>query len=297
MFDPLAWLCSFAEARDPEFDELSLRVVLGDGFEALTALNIVVRAANDPCVVCPECGDCHAEEVVAVLDAAGRTRNCIPCPAHGRVEVPAESLERWTIDWNAMARGVSAALDIGGQCAPLEPDRVWRLGRLKWQGLFRDVLLARGLPWTDGRRIAQRIAHATRPIVFVGDAPPTANAWTGRPPPVARLSQVATLDGGRLAIDREAVAAAVILGDASRAAGGGEASGHFGPPLKTRRPIRSEQPVSIDDGVLVAAYRQEGSVRKAADFLVRQLNMSVSKDRVARAVARSDGVSRAKRRA
>lgn len=61
--------------------------------------------------------------------------------------------------------------------------------------------------------------------------------------------------------------------------------------LIIRREVKAELKLAMTDDVLVAAYKQEGSCRKAAALLSRQLNKKVSKDRVHRAVQRSGGVA------
>jgi len=193
MCDPISWLWTFADARDPVFNELSIRAILGASFERLAAANYVVRTANAECVSCPVCGDGHAEEVVPLSGANGRIRYYISCPTYFRVEIDPELLEQWTINWNMLASGVAAALELAGQCTLLISDRLWRLGRLKWRGTYRDAMLARGLSWYDGRDVARQIARNTRPVVFVGDRPVPEDVWVGREPPLVAISQVASL--------------------------------------------------------------------------------------------------------
>ena len=181
MCDPISWLWSFADARGPVFDELSIRAILGDSFERLAAANYVVRTANAECVSCPACGAGHAEEVVPLPGANGQLRYYISCPTYFRVEIDPELLEQWTINWNALASGMAAALALAGQCTLLISDRLWRLGRLKWRGTYRDALLARGLSWHDGRDIARQIARNTRPAMGLPRTP-------ARPWPPARAA-------------------------------------------------------------------------------------------------------------
>ena len=97
MCDPIAWLWSFADARDPVFESLSMRIMIGDAFDRLVKLNIVVRTANAESILCPACGQ-HDEEVVALDYADGITRYYIPCPQDFRVEVHPALLQRWTIN-------------------------------------------------------------------------------------------------------------------------------------------------------------------------------------------------------
>lgn len=287
MCDPIAWLWSFADAREPVFDELSIRAILGDSFERLAAANYVVRTANAECVSCPACGDGHAEEVVPLSGANGQLRYYISCPTYFRVEIDPELLEQWTINWNALASGMAAALALAGQCTLLISDRLWRLGRLKWRGTYRDALLARGLSWHDGRDIARQIARNTRPVVFVGDRPVPQDVWVGREPPLVQLSQVASFSGEQTVIDVDAVLAAILLAEAEPAPVDPLPLNPAGLKQVIRRQIRAEGKTNLTDDILLAAYHREGSVRKAAAFLTESTGRTVTKDRVQSAVRRS----------
>ncbi len=57
-----------------------------------------------------------------------------------------------------------------------------------------------------------------------------------------------------------------------------------------RQQVKAEIKTELTDDVFYRAYRQEGSCRKAAEFLSEQLGTKISKDRVARAVRRFGGV-------
>jgi hypothetical protein len=269
------------------FDELSIRAILGDSFERLAAANYVVRTANAECVSCPACGDGHAEEVVPLSGANGQLRYYISCPTYFRVEIDPELLEQWTINWNALASGMAAALALAGQCTLLISDRLWRLGRLKWRGTYRDALLARGLSWHDGRDIARQIARNTRPVVFVGDRPVPQDVWVGREPPLVQLSQVASFAGEQTVIDVDAVLAAILLAEAEPAPVDPLPLNPAGLKQVIRRQIRAEGKTNLTDDILLAAYHREGSVRKAAAFLTESTGRTVTKDRVQSAVRRS----------
>ncbi|MFO0903684.1 MAG: hypothetical protein U0939_11830 [Pirellulales bacterium] len=290
MLDPIAWLWSFAEARDPVFEAMSMYVMIGDDFDRLVALNIVVRTANAECVSCPACGQ-HGEEVIAFDYPDGVTRYYVPCPLDFRVEVHPKLLERWTIHWDALAQATASGLALRGMCTPLIASRLWRLGRLKWQGATRDVLLARGLAWPDGDAIARQIAHATRPIAFVGDAVPPTDAWAGRAPPIVRLSQVTSLDHDGPQIDGEAVLSAIIFADDANLPAKQCDLNSENLERIIRRQIKAEAKSQLTDDVIVAAYKQEGSIRKAAKFLSESTGQSITKDRVQSALERCGGVS------
>ncbi|MFO0818287.1 MAG: hypothetical protein U1A77_10125 [Pirellulales bacterium] len=288
MCDPIAWLWSFTDARDPVFDAMSMRVILGDVFDQLVSLNFVVRTANAVCVSCPACGG-HGEEVVPLDYPDGTTRYYVPCPQDFRVEVHPVLLERWTINWDALAQSTASALALAGQCTPLIADRLWRLGRIKWKGTYRDAMLARGLSLPDGRDVARQIARNTRPVVFVGDRPVPADVWVGREPPLVRISQVASFVANKTLIDADATLAAILLGDVELTADNPLAPDPQRLKLMIRRQIRAEGKTRLTDDILMAAYQQEGSVRKAATFLSKSTGQVVTKDRIQNAVMRSGG--------
>jgi hypothetical protein len=286
MCDPIAWLWSFADARDPVFDAMSMRVILGDVVDQLVSLNLVVRTANAVCVSCPACGG-HGEEVISFDYPDGTTRYYVPCPQDFRVEVHPVLLQRWTINWDALAQSSASALALAGQCTQLIADRLWRLGRIKWKGTYRDAMLARGLSWPDGRDVARQIARNTRPVVFVGDRPAPESVWVGRQPPLVRISQVASFENDKTTIDADATLAAIILGESELAAGNPHAPDPQRLTLMIRRQIRAEGKAHITDDILIAAYLQEGSVRKAAAFLSKSTGLAITKDKVHNAVMRT----------
>jgi hypothetical protein len=287
----MAWLWSFADARDPVFDAMSMRVILGDVVDQLVSLNFVARTANAVCVSCPVCGG-HGEEVISFDYPDGTTRYYVPCPQDFRVEVNPVLLERWTINWDALAQSTATVLTLAGQCTQLISDRLWRLGRIKWKGTYRDAMLAGELSWPDGRDMARQIARNTRPVVFVGDRPVPDDVWVGRQPPLVRISQVASFAGDKTAIDADATLAAIVLGEAEVIAGDPLAPDPHRLTLMIRRQIRAEGKTHLTDDILLAAYQQEGSVRKAAAFLSKSIGKVVTKDRVQNAIKRNCYVAR-----
>jgi len=61
--------------------------------------------------------------------------------------------------------------------------------------------------------------------------------------------------------------------------------------LLVRRQIKAEQKTELTDEVYMQAYRQEGSMRKAAKFLTKQTGQLINKDKVQRAVDRLGGIN------
>jgi hypothetical protein len=288
MSDPLSFIWPHCDSAEPLFSEHALTPWSRGAFGDLVAAGFLCPANNSDSVVCPSCGD-HVEEVLLTDGPDGLSEFSIYCPASLRVKVQPLLLRQWTIDFDVLTQAVAASLSLGGLCTALAPGRLWRLGRTKWQGASRDVLFARGLNWPDGRALASQIAHTTRPIVFVADRFPAADIWPGRVPSVIAMSQVATSRGGQIEIDHDAVLAVILEVDSDRAADSSATIDAGQLKVMIRQQVKAEERSQLTDDILVAAYRQEGSVRKAATFLSKQTGQLVTKDKVQSAVARAGG--------
>ena len=296
MRDPVAFLWLYAEDPHPMFADTTLRMALGVGLERLIDSGWLVPAENTDTITCPGCLEGHEEQVAAVDRPDGTRQFYVPCPENLRVEVSPALLRQWTIDWFALACTVAASLALGGACTPLMDGRLWRLGRTKWQSQSRDVLFARGLTWADGGDLASQVARTTRPIVFVGDRIPPASIWPVRVPPIIALSQVTTFAESGLVVDHDAFLAAIFESDATASSLSQEPVSPDQLALMIRRQIKAEEKTQLTDDILVAAYQQEGSVRKAAAFLSERTGQAVTKDKVQQALNRTGGVAPVSRR-
>ncbi len=290
MHDPWSLIWPHVDALDPLLSLEAFVPWSPVAFEGLLAAGWLCEAHNAETVTCPACGD-HAEEVLCFECPDGSPQFFIYCPENLRIPVAEERLRQWTVNFEVIAATVAMALCLSGRGAALEPGRLWRLGRTKWQGVARDVLFARGLHWSDGAGIARRIAHSTRPIVLVSDRIPPTSIWPGRVPPVVALAQVARSNDNQLEIDYDAVVAAIFEAD-------DQCGQDAAPTLDTerlkvliRQQVKAEEKSQLSDDLLVAAYRQEGSVRKAAAFLAKQTGQMVTKDKVQAAVMRAGGAA------
>ncbi len=287
-YDEIPW--NAMDRHNPIYSDASVRAWPAPLRESLLTLKILREAELSTHVKCPSCRHRHEEPVIAFPRENGKTQFFIYCPEELRVELSPSDLRQWTIDMGQMAHHLAASLGVSGRCTPLESSRLWRLGRIVWQGASRDVLLARGLTWDDGTSVARQIVRTTRPIVFVGARIPAPDIWPGRIPPVVALSQVATVGGSQLELDRDAVVAMVREADDAAAR----------PPeiltvqqLKVivRQQVNAEEKSALFDDACLAAYRSEGSYRKAALLLSQELGRAVSKDQIAQAMKRRGGLA------
>lgn len=128
--------------------------------------------------------------------------------------------------------------------------------------------------------------------MFVGDRPVPDDVWVGREPPLLRISQVASFVAYKISIDADATLEAIVLGEAEPTVGNPGAPDPHRLTLMIRRQIRAEITTGLTDDIMLAAYQQEGSVRKAAAFLSKSTGQVVTKDKVQNAIRRIEGQHR-----
>ena len=255
----------------------------------LVDLGLLVRAEDAPRVLCPECHE-HFEEIVACDGTDGSVRWFIPCPTVLRARVPPEARRQWQANLDGLVAQLALTLGLTGRPAELLPRRLWRVGRTAWQGMRRDVLLARGLRWEDAAGVRRAIVRTHRPVVFGPPNKPDNDFWKRPVPPVLALAQVATLAEQGLDVDRLEIVAAIRDAEVRQA---DQLAVVTEEQLKlmVRQQVKAEGKTSLTDDVFLQAYRHCGSVREAAAFLSRQTGQAVSKDQVHRALKRAGGAA------
>jgi hypothetical protein len=83
-------------------------------------------------------------------------RAYIQCRGEGPVHVPELRLRQWIVDSGVMAKSLAAAMALSGTFEEVLAGRVWKLGRRRLAGRFRDVFLSMA---PDGERA--KIAEIT----------------------------------------------------------------------------------------------------------------------------------------
>jgi hypothetical protein len=284
--DPLELFCPLADAVTPIVSVHNVSAWPGGVFARLLDLGLLIPGEEANRVLCPDCHE-HYEEVLACEGPGRTTYYFITCPQGLRVRVSRDARRQWAVNFSALVRSLTATLKLTGKVSELSPNRMWRLGRTNWQGTSRDVLLARGLNWADATSIRGSITQARKPIVFVPHFKPAADFWNGRVPPVIALDQVATIGETGLDIDPLEITTAVQEADTAPRDVVAVTSEQL--TLMIRRQMKAEHKSNLTDDVFLAAYRQHGSVRKAAEFLSQETCSTISKDQVQRAVTRAGG--------
>lgn len=242
-----------------------------------------------PFIQCPNCAEHHAEPLECMEDSSGRARWYILCPESMRVEVDPEHARSWEIDPDALAGAVGRALDVKGSPRPVVEHRLWRIGRIPWKGATREVVMARRLGDDDAASVAAHVPTSGRTIVLVPHEVPDDRLWPGVVPPIAPLSRLSSFEGDALSIDGVAFLELVEAADAAAE----RRSVLPADPVVRRKVLKRQVKAAIDGllehDVLVAAFVEMGSVRKAASLLTEKLGRPISKDAVQRAVERAGG--------
>lgn len=286
MADPLKFFLQIVESKQPAVGYQEANCWPAGVLEKLIDLGILVQAEDAKSIRCPQCGE-HYEEVIARDGPEGSTLLFISCPEVLRVEVSSRHRKQWRPALSAFVELLAESLNLTGRPAQLYPERLWRLGRMTWEGRSRDVLFVRGLRWQDGDQVRSKIVRARRPIVVSSTYPMPEDFWKTVPPQLV-LHDVAWLTD-RIEIDPGEVIACLTDASVKRTESSSLNLSVDELNLRIRRQIKAENKTELTDEVFVMAYRQEGSTRKAAEYLTKQTGQAISKDKIARAVTRNGG--------
>ncbi len=270
------------------FDYAEVRTWPPGGLTLFQELGLLRASAGGLMAPCPNCVDSHTELVTVREEPDGRRRFFIPCPESLRTEIAAEMCGGWRVDLESLANLIAKSIGLHNAKA-LVPGRLWRLGRMKWQDGTREVLLAVRLTDDDAAQIVAHVGTHGRDIVLVPHDVPDDRLWPQRIPPVIVLSQVARIEDDRIALDTMAMAEAVAETDRLNASAHAIGTDRTGRRI-IQRAVKQEIKSFVSDEALIAAYRQHGSFRKAADELTEQTESRVTKDAVRRAVQRTGGI-------
>lgn len=186
-----------ADLEDPVFIGDEVRRWPANIRHLFESHSLIRQSENLDVVECDACGDGHVEEVEILTEPPGtKPRAYISCPEAGRVSVEFERLYQWSIDLEALAQTVAAALDLRDRIVSITPGRVWLLGTRKFVERMRDVFLVRGITWEDSSQIlesATRLANSPCPLIFCLNRIPDDPEWQEHNRVVLSLSETSWL--------------------------------------------------------------------------------------------------------
>ncbi|GIW56247.1 MAG: hypothetical protein KatS3mg082_2651 [Nitrospiraceae bacterium] len=143
-------------------------------FEHLVRLGILREGPLAASVVCDACGKMHRADVLwepSVRDPLGK-RAYVQCEDEGPVHVPEFRLRQWVVDGSVIAKSLAAAMSLSGTVEEILAGRVWRLGRRRLAGRFRDVFLSMAGTSEHARTAEAAARHLTVKdgILLAGEA-------------------------------------------------------------------------------------------------------------------------------
>ena len=264
--DLLYMLLAAVDAGECTFDHAETSTWPPGSIDRLCTAKLLRESSGGLMAPCPSCADGHIEPVVPRVDSGGRTRWFIPCPESLRIEVTAEMCRGWEVDLDGLAGAIAGALAVQGAPRALVPGRLWRLGRIPFEGGTREVLLAIWLSDSDATQVSRIVPPGGRSIVLVPHRVPDDRIWAARVPTVVALSPFALV--GETGLELAGVQLMEAIAEADIAA-----ADKVQVPLdavaakKVRRHVKATIESMVSDEALVQAYITYGSYRKAADAL------------------------------
>ncbi|GAB4338291.1 MAG: hypothetical protein Kow0010_26620 [Dehalococcoidia bacterium] len=289
--DLLGLILAAADDQGRVFDHAEIALWPPGSLEQFCHLKLIRRGPGGLYAPCPNCTDGHIEPVTIRVGPDGTKRFYIWCPESMRVEVQPEMCNGWQVDLAGLAAVLAGALGLKGRPKPVVADRLWRLGRTPWppgSSNTREVVFVRRMQDDDAPAVAAHIGAGGRAIALVPQHVPDTRVWSGPVPAVIPLSELMTWHDDQPVLDVVAMADAVGAADDRAASSQAIALGPTGKRM-VRRQVKAEIKSLLTDDAYMAAYKEHGSYRRAAEALTQQTGQPISKDKVRRAVERHGG--------
>ena len=114
-------------------------------WQEVLALGLLRETELATAVVCDQCGDAHWAEVYWVTPGV---KACFGCDAEGVIDIELDRLRQWRIDADRVAGLVAGSLEVSSPIEILLRERLWRVGRRRLGGRYRDIFFGvpAGLP-------------------------------------------------------------------------------------------------------------------------------------------------------
>lgn len=162
--------------------------------EAIFQLGLLRRVEDAEYVTCEVCPDAPYAEVVSEIGPEA----WVFCGGCGLRRIPAERLQQWQVDFEALGRQVIAHLGLTGGVQTLVPGRIWLLGRRQADERIAEFFLIQGIDWpdsVDALRSTPSLAGSPAPVIVCPDRLPREAEWRESGRVFFRLSEWARLKG------------------------------------------------------------------------------------------------------
>ncbi|MBS1853924.1 MAG: hypothetical protein JST11_01050 [Acidobacteria bacterium] len=168
-------------------------------FERAIGVGILRETEPARWIMCDFCPDRHWSEVITV---AGGRRMFISCPEEGSVNIEAQRLRQWRIDAGRVGELAGAALDLAPPTEVLLLQHLWRLGRRRLGGRYRDIFLGvDGGPALSEMFMAIRRSMGEAPALILTVGCEGGQTELPRNHDVIALASVSRIEGDRIVVD------------------------------------------------------------------------------------------------
>jgi hypothetical protein len=172
-------------------------------WEEVLGLGLLRETELAGAVVCDQCGEAHWAEVYWVTPGV---KACFGCDTEGVIDIELDRLRQWRIDADRVAGLVAGSLDLSSPIEVLLRERLWRIGRRRMGGRYRDIFFGVGaeLPVAEmSAAIRSSIGPGSALLLTVG----TDGNPDGIPAGQHRLdlASVSRVEDGRVVIDLDYV--------------------------------------------------------------------------------------------
>jgi len=172
-------------------------------WEEVLGLGLLRETELAGAVVCDQCGEAHWAEVYWVTPGV---KACFGCDTEGVIDIELDRLRQWRIDADRVAGLVAGSLDLSSPIEVLLRERLWRIGRRRMGGRYRDIFfgVGAGLPGAEmSAAIRSSIGPGSALLLTVGadgnpEGIPAGQHWLD-------LTSVSRIEGGRVVIDLDYV--------------------------------------------------------------------------------------------
>jgi hypothetical protein len=208
--DLLREILQRAECTEPVFSFDEVRRWQPGDLERLSQLGLLRETEPAGFVACDACGDWHIEEVLwqpSVREPSGQ-RAYVRCPVEGIVHVPAERVRQWVIDSGALARQIALAMELSGHVDSIVAGSLWKLGRRRLVGRFRDIFFFSSSSQPPGTDLTAHLSAPSGVLLTLGS--PQRVGWRMPDFTLFDVKEVARLDVRGLEVDLDYIEDALL---------------------------------------------------------------------------------------
>ena len=211
MDETLNCLLQRLEADPPVFHADEFRPGLVPWRQRMEAAGILRAISASAAATCLYCGDDDLRQVTFLADRrTGQKRGYITCPECGPVEIPAERLQRWSVNTRAFLQAAFSTAGVAMRPSESVEGRLWQTGKAMWAGRSREVWFARAFRQDHVSDAVQVLQGRPKAVVFTPTEAGAARWQAATENLVVALESTLSLVDGSLAFDLQYVEGRIV---------------------------------------------------------------------------------------